>query len=44
MTFTTSTDSDKFVNVGVDLAKKVFHVAYKDPVTGKFINKQLKKK
>ena len=43
MTFTTSTDSDKFVNVGVDLAKKVFQVAYKDPVTGKFINKQLKR-
>lgn len=32
-----------FVHVAVDLAKKVFPVAYKDPSSGKFVNRQYKR-
>lgn len=32
-----------FVHVAVDLAKKVFQVAYKDPSSGKFVNRQYKR-
>ncbi len=32
-----------FVHIGVDLAKKVFQVAYKDPVTSRFVNRQFKR-
>lgn len=32
-----------FVHVAVDLAKNVFQVAYKDPSSGKFVNRQYKR-
>ncbi len=32
-----------FVHIGVDLAKKVFQVAYQNPVTKKFVNRQFKR-
>ena len=39
---TTSTDTfPGFVDVGVDLAKNCFQVAYLDPKTRKLINRQL---
>lgn len=34
---------NEFVHIAVDLAKSVFQVAYKDPNTGKFINRQYRR-
>ena len=36
-------NEEQFVHVAVDLAKNYFQVAYKDPVSGKFINRQYKR-
>ena len=43
-TKTLFTSTDSFVHIGVDLAKNVFQVAYKDPTSSKFVNRQLKRK
>ena len=43
-TKTSFTSTDSFVHIGVDLAKNVFQVAYKDPTSSKFVNRQLKRK
>ncbi len=34
-------ENQEFVNVGVDLAKNVFQVAYKEPRTNTFVNQQM---
>ena len=36
-------NEEQFVHVAVDLAKNQFQVAYKDPTSGKFINRQYKR-
>ena len=43
-TKTSFSSTDSLVHVGVDLAKNVFQVAYKDPTSSKFVNRQLKRK
>lgn len=36
-------NEEQFVHVAVDLAKNYFQVAYKDHVSGKFVNRQFKR-
>jgi hypothetical protein len=41
MNTTKGLENQEFVNVGVDLAKNVFQVAYEDPHTSTMVNRQL---